>query len=104
MNPDDYVTDEARYAEHAHEMSGAAAGGPGAAPYPLYGLPTLGQETEAAVPFYKKPVFCYGVGAAVGFGIGYAVFGFVMPRMKKNPTRKRRRTTRKKKAEESEEG
>ncbi len=99
--PDDFVTPEARYAQQAHEMSGAPDA-PGMAPYPLYGLPTLGNEPEVAVPFYKKPVFCYGVGAVVGFGIGYAVFGFALPRMKKNPT-KRRRTTRKKKPEETEE-
>ena len=70
------------------------------APYPLYGLPTLGQEGEAAVPFYKKPMFCYTVGGAVGFGVGYLIFGFLKPRMKPN---KKRRTTRKKKSEESED-
>lgn len=90
---DDYVSPEGAYAQQAHEMSGAPAS-PGMAPYPLYGLPTLGQEGEAAVPFYKKPMFCYAVGGAVGFGLGYLVFGFIKPRMKPNP--KKRRTTRKK--------
>lgn len=98
-SPEDYVTEEARYAEYAQEMGGAPPT-PGMAPLPLYGLPTLGQE-ESAVPFYKKPAFCYGVGGAVGFGIGYLVFGWLKPRMKPNP-KKRRRTTRKKKAAEIE--
>lgn len=101
MQADEYVTSEARFAEQAHEMSGEAPSAPGMAPYPLYGIPALGQETEAVVPFYKKPLFCYSVGAAVGFGIGYAVFGWLKPRMKPNP-KKRRRTTRKKKAEDDE--
>ena len=98
---DDYVTPEARYAEQAHEMSGAPPS-PGMAPYPLYGLPTLGQE-ETAQPFYRKPWFCCLVGGVAGFGAGYAVFGFLMPRMKPNPKRRRRRTTRRKKAEEETE-
>lgn len=96
---DDYVTEEARYAEQAHEMSGAPPA-PGMAPYPLYGLPSLGQG-EVAVPFYKQPAFCVGVGALVGLGLGYVAFGVVMPRMKKNPSK--RRTTRKPKAEDAEE-
>lgn len=86
---DDYAIPSA-YADH--QASGAPASA-GMAPYPLYGLPTLGQETEAAVPFYKRPLFCYGVGAAAGFGIGYAVFGFLMPRMKKNPSKKKTKET-----------
>lgn len=99
--PEDYVSEEARYAEAANDMSGAAPV-QGMAPYPLYGLPTLGQDTEAAVPFYKQPLFCIAVGAVGGFGIGYAVFGWLKPRMRSNP--KKRRTTRnKKKTEEAEE-
>lgn len=99
--PDDYVTEDARYAE-AHEMGGAPAV-QGMAPYPLYGLPTLGQDTEASVPFYKRPVFCYAVGGAVGLGIGWAFFGWFKPKyMKRNPNKKRR-TTRNKKSEGAEE-
>jgi len=78
--PEDYVTEDARYAERAHEMSGAPSA-PGMAPYPLYGLPTLGQDAEAAVPFYKKPLFCVAAGALGGFGIGFLVFGYLKPRM-----------------------
>lgn len=94
MNPDDYVTPEGRYAEHVQEMSGAPPQA-GMAPYPLYGLPPLGQE-DVNVPFYKKPVFCLVVGGAAGVGIGYLVWGWLLPRMK--PMRKN-----KKKAAETEE-
>jgi hypothetical protein len=57
----------------------------GAPPYPLYGIPSLG-EGESAVPIYRQPWFCYGVGAAAGFGLAYAFFGWFKPKyMKKNP-------------------
>jgi hypothetical protein len=97
--PEDYVSPGAHYGAQASEMSGAppVAGMP---PYPLYGLPTLGEEVEAAVPFYKTPIFCYAVGGVVGFGLGYLVFGILKPRMKPNP--KKRRTTRNKKAPSDE--
>jgi hypothetical protein len=83
---DDYAS---AYAEQ--QMSGAPASA-GMAPYPLYGLPTLGQETETAVPFYKRPMFCYGVGTAAGFGLGYLVFGMIMPRMSKKPKKNNNET------------
>ena len=85
--PDEYAIPSA-YADQAQQMSGAPATA-GMAPYPLYGLPTLGQDTEAAVPFYKRPLFCYGVGTAAGFGLGYLVFGMLMPKMKKNTEKKK---------------
>lgn len=91
MRPEDFVTQDHAYAEQAEQMSGSAPASAGMAPYPLYGLPNLGQETESAVPFYKRPLFCYGVGAAAGFGAGYLVFGFLMPRMKKNPKKRKKK-------------
>lgn len=87
-SPSDYVTPGSGFAEQAEQMSGSAPASAGMAPYPLYGLPPLGQEPEAVVPFYKRPLFCYGVGTAAGFGLGYLIFGVVMPRMgKKKPKR-----------------
>jgi len=85
MNPEDYVTPQAQYAEQAQEMSGVRGDSPGMAPYPLYGIPSLGTE-EGAVVVWKRPWFCYTVGAAAGFGIAYAFWGWFKPKyMKKNP-------------------
>jgi hypothetical protein len=73
---------------------------PSMAPYPLYGIPGMGDEPAAApaVPLWKKPWFCYSAGAAAGFGLAYAFFGWFKPKyMKKNVTR------RKKKAADAEE-
>jgi hypothetical protein len=101
--PDDFVTPEARQAEYmdqAAQMSGAAPA-PGMAPYPLYGIPPLGTEGEAAVPFYRRPVFCYGVGAVAGFGLGWAFFGWFKPKYMKKNVRKRRTTRKKAEPQES---
>jgi hypothetical protein len=68
------------------------------APYPLYGLPSLGEETEGTVPFYKRPLFCYAIGGAAGFGLGFVVFGWFKPKFMKKNLGKKRRTTRKKPA------
>jgi hypothetical protein len=91
MNASEYVTDEARYAEQAEDMSGVH--GPaqaGAAPYPLYGIQGLGQQDEAQPPFWKKPTFCYTVGAVAGFGAAWAFFGWFKPKyLKKNPGKKK---------------
>lgn len=96
---EDYVMPEARYEEAAREMSGAPAE-PGMAPVPLYGIPSLGQGEEV-VPLWKKPAFCYVVGAAAGLGLGYAFFGWFKPKyMKSNPGK--RRTTRKPKKKQEE--
>lgn len=73
--------------EQAEEMSGVQRSAPGAAPYPLYGIPSLGQE-EAASPFWRAAWFCYPAGAVAGFGLGYLVFGWLLPRMRKNPKKK----------------
>ena len=78
-------------------MSGAPASG-GRAPYPLYGLPSLGTE-EPTVVLYKRPWFCWtvgiGVGLVGGFVIGQAVAGLGMllltDILKKNPKKNPRR-------------
>jgi len=91
MNAEDFVTDEARMAAQTDDAS-AVRGGPqtGMAPYPLYGIPGMGIETEAAVPFYQRPWFCYSVGGAIGFGASWAFFQWFKPKyMKKNPRRKK---------------
>jgi hypothetical protein len=74
------------YEEQAEAVSGVRQPSQGAAPYPLYGLPSLGQA-EASTPFWKSPWFAYPAGAALGFGAGYLIFGWLMPRMKprRNP-------------------
>jgi hypothetical protein len=83
----DFVMSDDRFAEAAHEMSGAPPQ-TGMAPYPLYGIPPLG-STETALPIWQKPIFCYAVGAAAGFGLGYLFFGWFKPKyMKKNPAAK----------------
>jgi hypothetical protein len=88
----EYVTPEARVAEHMDDMSGVRGGAQaGMAPYPLYGLSAMGQDGETALPFWRKPMFCYAIGAAAGFGIGYAFFGWFKPTyMKKNPRKKKK--------------
>lgn len=99
MNPEDYVTDEAKQAaqmdEQVSRASGVSGHQAGMAPYPLYGIQGLGQETEVAVPFYRRPWFCYGVGGAIGFGAGWAFFAYAWPwiqtkRRKKMRTNKRK--------------
>jgi len=86
MFAEEFVSDD--YAAHAQDMSGVQGAPPqGAAPYPLYGL---SQDAVEVVPFYKKPLFCWVGGAAVGVGIGYLVFGFLKPRMKPNPKKRKK--------------
>ena len=94
MDGQDYVTSEARVAEHMDDMSGVRGGAQaGMAPYPLYGLDAMGQD-GATVPFWRKPAFCYVVGAGVGFGLGYAFFGWFKPKyMKKNRRKKKAKKT-----------
>lgn len=98
---EDFVTSDARFEEAAQEMSGAPSA-PGMAPYPLYGLPPLGQA-EDAVPLWKKPVFCYAVGAVAGFGLGYAFFGWFKPKYMKKNTGKRKTTRKPKQIEAGDE-
>ena len=87
-----FVTPEAKYAAQMDDMSGVRGTPPSAmAPYPLYGL---GQETATtAVPFWKKPMFCYTLGAAAGFGLGWAFFGWFRPKyMKKNLGKRKKKS------------
>lgn len=84
-NPQDYVTDKARYAERAEDMSGVRGGAPGMAPYPLYGL----GHPEAQVALWKRPWFCWAGGVAVGFGAAYAFFGWFKPKYMKRNTKKK---------------
>lgn len=92
LNPEDFVTPEAKMAAKMDEASGVNGGAQqGMAPYPLYGIPGMGQETEVSIPFYRRPWFCYSVGAGVGFGAAYLFFEWFKPKyMKKNPRRKKK--------------
>lgn len=90
MNAEDYVTPEAKYAEQVEDMSGVRGRQAGAAPYPLYGLPSMGQP-EPAVAFWKRPTFNLAAGTVLGFGLGYVFFGWLKPRLKPNPAKKRAR-------------
>lgn len=83
----EYVTSEAQYAERASDASGVRGSATGMAPYPLYGMEAMG-EGEAALPFWRKPLFCYTVGAAAGFGLGYAFFGWFKPKYMKKKSKK----------------
>lgn len=86
MNPEDFVTEEAKQAAQMDEQAFRASGAghqAGMAPYPLYGIQGLGQETETVVPFYRRPWFCYGVGGAIGFGAGWAFFAYGWPMIQK---------------------
>jgi hypothetical protein len=82
-NAQDFVTPEARYAEHARDMSGVAggAGGP-VAMYPLYGL----GQTAPVDPnvWYRRPMVVLPVGIVLGIGIGWGIWGWFMPRMRKS--------------------
>lgn len=84
MPSDDFVNQSA-YAQQAQQASGAPAAA-GMPAYPLYGLPAAMGQAEVAIPFYHRPLFCYSVGAAVGFGAAYFVFVWLKPRMKANPS------------------
>ena len=89
---DQYVTTDAKYAAQMDEMSGVGTGSSNMAPYPLYGIPGLGQETPTdSVPFWKKPMFCYTVGAAAGVGLGWVFFGWFRPKYMKKNLRKRKK-------------
>jgi hypothetical protein len=77
------------FGDQAAQQSGAQPE-MGAPPYPLYGVPGLG-DGEVAVPIYRQPWFCYGAGAVAGFGIAYAFFGWFKPKyMKKNTGRRKK--------------
>ena len=87
MNPEDYVTPEAKHAAQLDEMSVPQ----GAPPVPLYGVPGMGQEAEVSVPFYRKPWFCYGAGGAAGFGAAWLFLEWFRPKyMKKNVRRRKK--------------
>jgi hypothetical protein len=81
--PTQYAQDQAfeQAVEHASGVSGPQPGMPA---YPLYGVPPLGQTQEAPVPFYRAPLFVGVVSGAAGFGLGYLVFGKLLPKLKKN--------------------
>ena len=77
----DFVTPQAEYAEHAREMSGVQGQGTGATMYPLYGL---GQTSPESVTWYRRPMFVLPIGVALGVGIGWGIWGWFMPRIKKS--------------------
>jgi hypothetical protein len=79
MQFDQYVQPQ-QYAQQASEMSGDAMPVNGMPAYPLYGLPSLGQADET--PFYRRPLVCFGAGAAV-VGVAWAYFGWWRPRQAK---------------------
>lgn len=69
---------------YGQQMAGAPVTGmpPGAAPYPLYGVPhSLGTE-DVSTPFYRKWGFAFVAGAAA-VGSAWFYFGFIRPRMSK---------------------
>lgn len=88
----DFVNDSI-FGEQAQEMSGAPQNQAGAPPYPLYGIPPggLSQDAvtgEASSSILTRPWFSYPVGVAIGFGLGWAFFGWFKPKyMKKNPSK-----------------
>lgn len=83
-NAQDFVTPEARYAEHARDMSGVQSGtGGGVAMYPLYGLGQTATSTSTTV-WYRSPMLVFPLGFAAGVGIGYAIWGWFLPRVRKS--------------------
>jgi len=80
-NAQDFVTPEARYTDHAQEMSGVQGTGGGTAMYPLYGL---GQAATDPNAWYRRPMFIFPLGVAAGVGVGYAIWGWFMPRLRKS--------------------
>jgi hypothetical protein len=81
-NAQEFVTPQAKYAEHARDMSGVtSSNGAGVAMYPLYGL---GQTASDSDVWYRRPMFVLPVGIALGVGIGWGIWGWFMPRLKKN--------------------
>lgn len=87
-NAQDFVRPSARYAEHARDMSGVRGGvGESVSMYPLYGL----GQTDSAVVWYRRPMFIFPLGVAAGVGIGYAIWGWFMPRLRKNVRRSMKR-------------
>lgn len=71
-------------AAYGQQMAGAPVMGlpPGAAPYPLYGVPhSLGTE-ESAVPFYRKWGFAFAAGGLL-VGTAWFYLDFIRPRMNK---------------------
>lgn len=85
-NAQDFVTPQARYEGHAQDMSGVAGGsaGSGVAMYPLYGLGQAGAGTGTVVSWYQRPMVVFPLGFAAGVGIGYVIWGWFMPRVKKS--------------------
>ncbi len=76
-----------QFGRQAAEMSGATptAGMP---PYPLYGVPGMGQTEE--VPFYRNPIVCVGFGAAA-VGAAWLYFGWWRPKQQKKKVSRNRR-------------
>jgi hypothetical protein len=79
----DFVTPEARYAEAAQDMSGVRSAAPGMSPYPLYGLGQA-DASAAVVVWYRRPMVVLPVGIALGIGIGWGIWGWFMPTLRKN--------------------
>lgn len=85
----DFVMPEADHADRVRHAAGGAQFAPGMAPYPLYGVPPGMGQTEPDVVWYRHPKFVLPVGIALGFALGYGVFGYLMPRLK--PVKKNRK-------------
>jgi hypothetical protein len=81
MQFDQQFVQPQQYAQQASEMSGGAMPVNGMPSYPLYGLPPLGQTADET-PFYRRPLVCFGAGAAV-VGAVWAYFGWWRPRQAK---------------------
>ncbi|RLB43809.1 MAG: hypothetical protein DRH30_02615 [Deltaproteobacteria bacterium] len=88
-----YVTPEANYAAQMDSASGVRGTDPGMAPYPLYGIPGMGETQTDQIPFWKKPLYSYPAGIALGFGLGWAFFGWFKPKYMKKNTGKRKKKT-----------
>jgi hypothetical protein len=72
-NAQDFVT------EYAQEVA-PSAGVAGNNMVPLYGL---GQASNPVV-WYQRPIVIFPIGIAVGVGIGWGIWGWFMPRLRKN--------------------
>lgn len=78
------MNQQQQYANAARAAAGGIGDQPGAPPYPLYGTDGLGQVIDTPIPFYRQPLFVFTAGTAVGLGLGYLVFGKLIPSIRRN--------------------